>query len=262
MKRRREDEPVQEFRIRQAKPLGEALRIRLVAWAAAARDSLLAHEPEMPEGVNDRAADNWEPLLTLAEVAGGVWTARGRAAAVAVLRAAAEDEGSLSMKLLADIRDVFDGSAGAFAPLEKLASAALVDRLVQLDESPWAELPKTGRALNQRGLARWLRPYEIRPHVVRIDEHTPRGFERADFEDAWERYLRTTPSESATPATPQQVPQQTPESQSPATTTASPTALRSGCGVAAVAAVEEEEAHRSAPPPRRIRRRVAHDVPL
>jgi hypothetical protein len=34
-----------------------------------------------------------------------------------------------------------------------------------------------------------LRPYGIKPKVIRIGGATPRGYRREDFEDAWVRYL-------------------------------------------------------------------------
>jgi hypothetical protein len=59
-----------------------------------------------------------------------------------------------------------------------------------------------GKPLDARGLARRLKPYDVRPKVVRIGQETPRGYERADFADKWARYLPAAPSAtSATSAT-------------------------------------------------------------
>ena len=38
--------------------------------------------PELPAGLNDRAGDIWEPLLALADLAGGDWPGWARAAAL------------------------------------------------------------------------------------------------------------------------------------------------------------------------------------
>ena len=46
-----------------------------------------------------------------------------------------------------------------------------------------------GRPLDPRGLARLLRPYEIKPTTVRVGNATAKGYSRADMWDAWQRYL-------------------------------------------------------------------------
>jgi hypothetical protein len=63
----------------------------------------------------------------------------------------------------------------------------VLERLCRLDESPWEDL--RGKRLDARTLANLLRPYAIKPKVIRVGEATPRGYERADFQDAWRRYL-------------------------------------------------------------------------
>jgi Protein of unknown function (DUF3631) len=100
------------------------------------------------------------------------------------------------MQLLADVRRVFGRE-------ERLATETLLQRLVALEESPWGAMPGrgagAGKPLDARVLARRLRPYDIRPRVIRIGEETPRGYERSDFADRWARYLPAPPS--ATSAT-------------------------------------------------------------
>jgi hypothetical protein len=103
---------------------------------------------------------------------------------------------SLGIRLLSDLRDVFTDD-------DVLATESIVGRLLRLDESPWADIK--GKELNDRELAKLLRPYGMRPIVVRIGTATPRGYRRADFVDAWRRYLLPLPpyrgATSATAAT-------------------------------------------------------------
>jgi len=61
----------------------------------------------MPAAVEDRNADMWEPLLAVADIAGGSWPGRARAAAVALVAVAREVEPGLNIRLLADVRTVF-----------------------------------------------------------------------------------------------------------------------------------------------------------
>ncbi len=46
---------------------------RVARWAADHLDDLRAADPDMPTTLYGRAADNWRPLLTVADVAGGDW---------------------------------------------------------------------------------------------------------------------------------------------------------------------------------------------
>jgi hypothetical protein len=71
MRRRRPDEIVDQFRQREARERAQPIRDALAFWALDATDQLKTARPEMPEGVTDRAADVWEPLLALADMAGG-----------------------------------------------------------------------------------------------------------------------------------------------------------------------------------------------
>lgn len=52
----------------------------LAAWTADHVDALADTEPDMPDGVHGRAAQIWAPLIALADVAGGEWPGRARAA--------------------------------------------------------------------------------------------------------------------------------------------------------------------------------------
>ena len=63
--------------------------------------------PELPKGIQDRPAEIWEPLIAVADVAGGDWPEKSRKACVALCRDA-EDRGvSLGLRLLSDIRILF-----------------------------------------------------------------------------------------------------------------------------------------------------------
>lgn len=90
MRRRAHGEPVQPFRRREADQEGKRLRDELAAWVTWHRRALTAI-PTMPAGITDRAADAWEPLLAVADAAGGEWPERARQAAVVLVTARGED---------------------------------------------------------------------------------------------------------------------------------------------------------------------------
>jgi Protein of unknown function (DUF3631) len=195
MRRRAPAEHIEPFRRRKAAKVGDELRDALAGWMAAHADQLADAEPEMPAGLVDRPADVWEALLAIADLAGGTWPHDARKAALELNAARVEADPSLGVALLRDTRAVFDG-AGV------LATEELLRRLCALEESPWGDL--RGKPLDARGLARRLKPYEVRPTTIRIGDATPKGYRRRDLADAWTRYLPAPdPESSATAATPQ-----------------------------------------------------------
>jgi len=201
MRRRTAAETVEPFRHRVHAPAGEALRDDLARWALTAAVGVTHTWPDMPDGIEDRAADVWEPLLAVADVAASPsdvadrdWPTRGRVAAVALVADAREESPSLGIRLLSDLRDAFDASGNVADSTD-----GLLTQLRAVEESPWADL--RGKPLDARGLARRLAAYEIKPTTVRIGGSTPRGYRREDCHDAWSRYLPAKSATSATSAT-------------------------------------------------------------
>lgn len=196
MRRRAPDETVVDFRYRDAHVAGSRLQERLSKWVEQNEEALSNARPAMPEGITDRPADVWEPLLAIADVAGGDWPSKSRTAAKKLNDDRQAADPSLGVRLLADIRSAFDvviiadGLAMIAGQRDRLSTADLIEKLVALEESPWGDL--RGKPLDSRGLARRLKPFSIKPKVIRIEEATPRGYERADFLDAWSRYLPAT----------------------------------------------------------------------
>ena len=179
LKRRLPSEPIERFRRRKVEPEAGSLRQRLMAWVMAVK---LPTDPELPQQLDDRACDSWEPLLAIADAAGGDWPRRARAAALTLSGRASRDDPSLGVQLLSDIRKVFE-ARGA----ERLSSKDLVEELVALGEAPWGDIER--RPLDVRGLARLLRPFGIKPHVMRLGDATVRGYDASSFEDVWNRYI-------------------------------------------------------------------------
>ena len=140
----------------------------------------------MPPEVVDRDADVWEPLVAVADLAGGKWpeAARNAAMVLAALGRSEREEESYGIRLLADMRTVFGND-------EAKTTLAILDRLHKMDESPWASIKD--KPLSDRGLAVRLRHYGIKPKTLRVGGATPRGYLREDFKDAWERYLPPIP---------------------------------------------------------------------
>lgn len=134
----------------------------------------------MPDGVSDRNADVWEPLLAVADAVGGLWPERARASAVTLVTDTKRDNGSLGIRLLTDIRTVF-------GVRESFSTVDLIVVLIDLEESPWGDLK--GKPLDGRRLSRLLKPYKVGPKPLRIGTTIRKGYERSHFLDPWARYL-------------------------------------------------------------------------
>jgi hypothetical protein len=201
MQRRRPDEKVEPWRERTCRAQGEAIGDLLRNWANA--EAPLITWPDMPDGIEDRAADVWEPLLAVADLAGEDWPQRARVAAVAHVADSSDPARSLGLLLLGDLREVFDRSC-----VSKLPSEVILTELKQMPESPWATL-RGGVGIDARWLSRHLGPYGVSSKNVRTPGGVQRGYDRIDFEDAWLRYLppRAASEHSATSATPLQEPE-------------------------------------------------------
>jgi putative DNA primase/helicase len=190
MWRRRPDEEVQRLRLDRLQHL-DRLGSMAVRWAQDHTVALGQADPDMPEQLHDRAADNWRPLLAIADLAGGDWPERARQVAVAT--SGDPDESSVRTQLLADIYDIFNEKG-----VEKIFSEDICNDLATREDRPWPEW-KNGRAITQMQLARQLKLFKIKPKSIRINAKTAKGYELGGFVDAFATYL---PARNVTPSQP------------------------------------------------------------
>src|SRR5262249_15978466 len=183
MKRKKRGERVETRRGRDtddSRPLHEKAQ----RWADDNVEKLKDARPALDE-LSDRAADNWEPLLTIAELAAGDWPMRARAAAIQLSgnsEAAAE---SIGAQLLRAIKAVFEALGVDPIPSDKGADEVAKDK-----DSPWAAYGKTGKPITQRQIAALLDRYGVRPDSIRVPGlGTKKGYLFAWLEDAFETYL-------------------------------------------------------------------------
>ncbi|GAA5069643.1 DUF3631 domain-containing protein [Streptomyces similanensis] len=183
MQKRKPGEKVAPFRSRHSVPELNALRDRLAAWLTPLRGTAHRLVPPMP--VEDRAADTWEPLVIVADLASGHWPVRARAACLAMTRneVVQDEQTTLKTRLLRDIRRVFEHQGDT----EALRSHDLLAALIQDAEAPWAEYGTKG--LNAYHLANLLRDFGISPANHRFENgRQAKAYARNQFLDAWARY--------------------------------------------------------------------------
>jgi hypothetical protein len=143
-------------------------------------------------------ADNWRPLLAIADAAGGEWPSLARQAAAGAVMRSTED--SIAIELLADIKLIFEEKG-----VDRLPSSELTESLGQIEGHPWAEWGRSGRPITQNALARQLKKFRtagglpIMPETIRIGDRTPKGYLLSQFEDVFTRYSPKTAFPTATP---------------------------------------------------------------
>jgi hypothetical protein len=138
-------------------------------------------EPDVPGELNDRASDIWEPLLALADLAGGIWPELAREAATGL--SGGKEDMSLFGWLLRHIQALFE-----LWKVDKVFSRRLIDGLRAMKNPPWVELLK-GKPLTETWLGHQLRRVGVTSKTVWIDGATARGYHVSDFEDAFARYV-------------------------------------------------------------------------
>jgi hypothetical protein len=179
------------------------LRRKIARWVANNEVRLRATEPKELAGLNDRQQDAWEPLFAIAEVAGGDWLRRARAAATALcgVDEAEAYEGDIKLLLLADVHDIFttkfpkehpSHKAGPGRPDEgpRLTTKQLLERLCAIEERTWSVWGTAKRPMTDMGLAGLLKPCGIRSTTIRTETGAvAKGYYLHSFEDAFARYL-------------------------------------------------------------------------
>ena len=185
LKRKKPNERTESFRTDRA---GEAdvFARKSARWAKDNSCSLTTADPSVPDGLYNRAADNWRPLLAVADAIGGRWPEQARAIASSMIKDDSNSYGSLGVQLLRDIRTVFSAKGSGSIWSNNLANA-----LRCMPDRPWAELRGTG--LTPNTLARRLEGFGILPRQVRIGDKNNRGYRAEQFTDAFERICPLIP---------------------------------------------------------------------
>jgi hypothetical protein len=190
LRRKKPTERVKQFRSERADELRQLAR-KIARWVADNMDALAENDPDTG-ALSNRAADNWRPLLAIADLAGGKWptTARDIAEAAEITK---QDQ-SARIMLLIDVKAILEGRP----EVDRIGSTDLAIGLGAIEGRPWAEW-RNGKPITPTALAKLLAPFEILPGTRRSGADTFKGYLRADFDEAFSCYLGTqtvTPSQS------------------------------------------------------------------
>jgi Protein of unknown function (DUF3631) len=156
---------------------------KLARWCVDNLGQLELNDPVLPPNAFNRLADNWRPLFAVAEIAGGDWPQRAATAFAKLNSQDDADTQGIGTMLLADIRRVFDENSG-----EKMFSKTLIESLHAMSDRAWPEAHH-GKPITETWLAKRLRAFGVTSKTVRIGEQRLKGYDVADFTEAFERYL-------------------------------------------------------------------------
>lgn len=175
-------------RIRNAEhSLFDTLRSKIVRFADDYGEEIRNARPPLPRNLNDRAQDNWEPLLAIAMVAGNDWLQSAIAAALK-LSGGESDSQTIGVELLSDIQKVFEARGE-----EKIFTEDLIKALCADDERPWTTYNRGGKGITPRQLAAKVKKYGVLSKSIRIGSSTAKGYMLEQFHDAFMRYVVPPP---------------------------------------------------------------------
>jgi hypothetical protein len=153
------------------------------------REVELDPDPEMPAELRNRFADNWRPLISIADSLDS-----GEKAREAMIRFGREyQDADAKILLLKDVRNAFDACG-----LDCMSSKTLLDALHALDGCEWSEFSgargdQQPHTLRNTELAVMLRDFAIRPRTIwplsrTADSKSTKGYRRSQFEGVWLAY--------------------------------------------------------------------------
>jgi hypothetical protein len=193
MRRKLPSETVEPLRQKAVRAAASPIKRELEAWSGRGAANLLYEiQPAPIASLGARQNDIVEPLLAIAQLAGDGWLQKLTRALETVFKAVVTEDGSMGATLLADIRSVFIAAAE-----DQMPSKLLAERLCEIEGGPWADW-SYGKGMSANPLARQLRKFKIYPHNIRIVCEVVKGYTRADFDDAWERYCPRISVQTAT----------------------------------------------------------------
>jgi 5S rRNA maturation endonuclease (ribonuclease M5) len=192
LRRKRPEETIE--RLRHAEPeLFRVLAKKLARFAQDHFDTVRNAKPLLPDTLNDRAQDNWEPLLAIAEIAGEKWQQLARTAAIK-LSDEAEQPRSIGVELLTDIYEIIETLR-----TDRISSADLITALCKDDEKSWSTYNR-GHPITPRQISNRLREFGIMSQTIRVGTSTAKGYLFLQFADAFNRYVHPLSVTASQPA--------------------------------------------------------------
>ena len=168
----------------------EELAQKLCRWGRDNAEAYCNAEIITVDGLGDRENNNWEPLFTIAQIAGQDWLELTIEAALE-MSGIKQDELTPSEQLLRDIVLIFRSKAWVEAEKVKARSQDIVSVLISDNDKPWVTWKQKG--LTPYDMSRLLKPFKVKSRNVRFSTGQVtsvfKGYFAEDFEAAAKHYL-------------------------------------------------------------------------
>lgn len=176
---------IEDFFTSEVRQQAEELREWITNWADRHSPEFLIENVEIP--LRDRDREVWLPLYAVAKMSD---SEEDFFEAIQIhQQAKAENEPPRSRQLLEDCLKVFD----LLNEPERLKTISLINGLNELLGGEYSGV-RYGKGINDRLLAKWLRPYGITPKQIRFGEEGGKGYYKVEFEEVFNRYSVSDPS--------------------------------------------------------------------
>jgi putative DNA primase/helicase len=162
---------------------------KLARWSNDKRALLHDCDPMLPVGVINREADKWQPLFTIADIAGGVWP---ELAAQALLASSSTMSETKEVQLLVDIAKVL--RMNNYQMEEGIFTSDLIEDLCGLEDSSWKDYNfrhrfAEERQIQPRQLSNLIKAFHLRPTSIRQGDLTKKGYKVAALKKVIDRYV-------------------------------------------------------------------------
>ena len=154
-------------------------RRKLLRWAKDNEETLDVNS-KVPEGLNDRQVDNWQPILSIASLLGSKWKKLAEESCLHIVSLAEQEEPSESILLLSDIREIFEEAGYP----KFLWTKDILRELSKIEEHPWNDISPSARKL-----AQMLKTFGIKSSQIRDGATNKRGYYLHEFKETFERYI-------------------------------------------------------------------------
>jgi putative DNA primase/helicase len=175
------DETVLNFKHAKEDEQFTTLRRQARRWAADNMTAVRDAAPSMPDGFNGRLAENYVLLFAIADLAGGDWPERARAAAAKLSHRHAAP--SQSRQLLAAFHDLFSRYGSEL-------TNTFMEKALPGYGDVWANYVDRGRPINKWQIAQLLRPHKIFTSFLHPrGRPADRGYRVEHFATAFRHFL-------------------------------------------------------------------------
>ena len=182
MRRKTTEEKIKSIRLSKLPKQLKPLREKILRWTQDNKNLIETAVPHVPESSNDRAVDNWMPLLQIAKVLGGKWSDEACRMFGKCANGEEPDDG-VSIVLLTDIKQIF-----AAINTDRISTSDLIEKLCHLEERPWSTYNR-GKEISGRQVAQKLKLFKITSTTIRFEDGSRKGYYTQDFADVFKRYI-------------------------------------------------------------------------